>query len=73
MGTALVSVAASLTVSSANAAPPAQTDIMLLFDTSESMKLALKEASASIEEAIDQIDSQLPDVQYGLSEVRDYG
>jgi len=73
LGTALVSVAASLTVSSANAAPPAQTDIMLLFDTSESMKLALKEASASIEEAIDQIDSQLPDVQYGLSEVRDYG
>jgi hypothetical protein len=73
LGIALISIAASPAVSSANAAPPAQTDVMLLFDTSESMKPALKEASAALEEAIDQIDSQLPDVRYGLSEVRDYG
>jgi hypothetical protein len=73
LGTALVSVAASLTVTSAKAAPQSQTDVMLLFDTSASMKPALKEASAAIEEIIDRIDSQLPDVQYGLSEVRDHG
>ncbi|MGN6275524.1 MAG: vWA domain-containing protein [Solirubrobacterales bacterium] len=54
-------------------AAPAHTDIMLVFDTSGSMEGALSEASAEIEEAMAEVDSRLPDVAYGLAEVRDYG
>ena len=49
------------------------TDIMFVFDTSGSMGDALSEASGEIEDAMTQIAAKLPDVQFGLSEVRDYG
>jgi hypothetical protein len=68
----LVLVAGSL-ASYASASEPEHTDVMLLFDTTESMKHALREASAEIEDVITNLDSQVPDVQFGLSEVRDTG
>jgi hypothetical protein len=57
----------------AEAAPPPHTDILFVFDTSGSMEGALTEAGEEIQEAMSQIDLQLPDVQYGLSEVKDVG
>ncbi len=57
----------------ASAAPPAHTDVMFVFDTSGSMSGALEEASAEIQQAMTQIGADLPDVQFGLAEVRDYG
>lgn len=56
----------------ANAATPAHTDVMFVFDTTGSMGGALDEAQAEIQEAMTQIGASLPDVQFGLSEVNDY-
>jgi len=57
----------------ASASTPAHTDVMFVFDTSGSMSGALEEAKSEIQEAMTQINTALPDVQYGLAEVRDYG
>ena len=59
--------------SSAGAAPPAHTDVVFVFDTSGSMEDALEEASDEIQQAMTQIGAALPDAQFGLAEVRDYG
>jgi hypothetical protein len=48
-------------------------DVMFVFDTSGSMEDALNEASEEITTATTEIKAQLPDVEFGLSEVRDYG
>lgn len=48
-------------------------DVMFVFDTSGSMEGALNEAAAEITTAMSEIKAQLPDVEFGLSEVRDYG
>lgn len=48
-------------------------DVMFVFDTSGSMENALTEAAEEITKAMSEIKSQLPDVAFGLSEVRDYG
>lgn len=53
--------------------PYPQTDIMFVFDTTGSMEDALDEAKQEMATAMVQIASSLPDVRYGLSEVRDYG
>lgn len=51
----------------------AHNDVMLVFDTSGSMEGALNEAAEEITTAMSEIRSQLPDAEFGLSEVRDYG
>jgi hypothetical protein len=57
----------------AGSIPYPHTDVMFVFDTSGSMSDALGEAQEEIRDAMTQIASNLPDVQYGLSEVKDYG
>ena len=56
----------------ARAAVPAKTDILLMFDTTGSMGSALSAAAAQVTAMTGNIDSRLPDVQYGVAEVRDY-
>jgi hypothetical protein len=48
-------------------------DVMFVFDTSGSMEDALNEAAGEITTAMSEIKAQLPDAEFGLSEVRDYG
>jgi hypothetical protein len=57
----------------AQAATPPQTDVMLLFDTSGSMTSALEEAKSEIKEVMSNVSASLPNVEFGLAEVRDYG
>jgi hypothetical protein len=63
---------ASASASRARADTPAHTDVMFVFDTTGSMGSALGEAKAQIQEAMTQIGASLPDVQFGLAEMRDY-
>lgn len=56
----------------ARAAVPAKTDILLMFDTTGSMGGALAAAAAQVGTLTGNLDSRLPDVQYGVAEVRDY-
>lgn len=72
---ACASVAVGLlgAVSPASAATPGHTDVMFVFDTSGSMGSALEEAKAEIQEVMANISATLPNVDYGLAEVRDYG
>jgi hypothetical protein len=53
-------------------AAPAHTDVMFVFDTTGSMSEALSEATEEIEEAMTSIRGELPDVDFGLAEMRDY-
>lgn len=66
-------IAVSLSAASrASALPPAHTDVVFVFDTTGSMSGALDEAGAEIQAAMTQIGGSLPDVQFGLAEMRDY-
>jgi len=56
----------------AAAATPAHTDVMLLFDTSGSMGSALTEAKQEVKEVMASVSGSLPDVHYGVAEVRDF-
>jgi hypothetical protein len=53
-------------------AAPAHTDVMFVFDTTGSMGEALGEATEEIEQAMVRIRGELPDVKFGLAEMRDY-
>ncbi len=57
----------------ASAATPPHTDVMFVFDTSGSMSGALEEAKTEIKEVMANISTSLPDAEFGLAEVRDYG
>ncbi len=75
-GMALIAIAVACVASSqarAGSIPYPHTDIEFIFDTSGSMEGALGEAKAEIQTAMAQIAGQLPDVQFGVSQVRDYG
>lgn len=52
---------------------PARTDVMFVFDTTGSMGDALQEAQQEVQEAMTQISASLPDVEYGLASMADYG
>jgi hypothetical protein len=54
-------------------ASPAQTDVMFVFDTSGSMEPVLEEAKTEIKSVMAQLEGSLPDVAFGVAEVRDYG
>ncbi len=58
---------------SARAATPGHTDVMFVFDTSGSMSGALEEAKLEIQQVMANISAALPNVDFGLAEVRDYG
>lgn len=62
----------SVLAAAARAATPAKTDILLLFDTTGSMGSALSSAAAQVGALTANLDTRLPDVQYGVAEVRDY-
>jgi hypothetical protein len=49
------------------------TDIMFVFDTSGSMSGVIEEATAEIQAVMARVDATVPEVDYGLAEVRDYG
>jgi hypothetical protein len=68
----LLAIGLGSTVASAPAATPAHTDVMLLFDTSGSMGGVLTEAKNEIKDVIAHVNATLPDVQYGVAEVRDF-
>jgi hypothetical protein len=59
--------------SAARADTPAHTDVMFVFDTTGSMGGALTEAKKEIQTSMSQLTATLPDVQFGLAEVSDYG
>src|SRR3954451_9730092 len=71
---ALAAAAAAMSVCAATAAAtvPAHTDVMFVFDTSGSMHTALDEARADITTAESQISTALPDVRFGVAQVKDY-
>jgi hypothetical protein len=56
---------------SADAATP--TDVLFLFDTSGSMAGELEEAALEMQSVMTRIDAVVPEVDYGVAEVRDYG
>ena len=72
-GVLTVAVLASLCGEEAKADVAPHNDVMFVFDTSGSMEDALYEAASEISIAMSEIQAQLPDVEFGLSEVRDYG
>ncbi|MGO9487959.1 MAG: vWA domain-containing protein [Solirubrobacteraceae bacterium] len=58
--------------STASAAVPAKTDVMIIFDTSGSMEGVLNEAKEEIKELIANTETSLPDVEFGVANVEDY-
>ena len=69
---ALLLVGIGPTAGDAAADAPAHTDVMLVFDTSASMESVLESAKAEIKEVIASVNGALPDVHYGVAEVRDF-
>lgn len=57
----------------AQADTPPHTDVLFVFDTTGSMGGAIDGAQADIQEAMSQIATAVPDPQFGLVEVSDYG
>jgi hypothetical protein len=51
----------------------ASTDVMFVIDTTGSMESAIQEAQEDAQEAMAQIATSLPDVQFGLASMADYG
>jgi hypothetical protein len=73
LGAAAIVFALSLGATApARASTPAHTDVMFLFDTSGSMGPELTEAKKEMLEVMNHINASLPDVHYGVAEVRDY-
>jgi hypothetical protein len=60
-------------VSAAPSQAHASTDVMFLVDTTGSMGSAIQEAQEDAQEAMAQISVALPDVQFGLASMADYG
>jgi hypothetical protein len=71
---AVVAVLAMLLILTgpARAATPAHTDVMFLFDTSGSMGSELEEAQEEMLKVMANVGTKLPDVHYGVAEVRDF-
>jgi hypothetical protein len=71
-GAALAAVGFGPTLGTATADTPAHTDVMLVFDTSGSMESVLTSAKQEVKEVIASVNATLPDVHYGVAEVRDF-
>lgn len=71
--TCLTAIAVMVSIApAANAATPAQTDVMFVFDTSGSMSGVLGEAKEEIETVINQVSASVPNVAFGVANVEDY-
>jgi len=57
----------------AQADTPAHTDVLFVFDTTGSMGDAIQEAQEEVQQSMAQISGSLPDVQFGLASMADYG
>jgi hypothetical protein len=57
----------------AQADTPPHTDVLFVFDTTGSMGDAIQEAQDEVQQSMAQISASLPDVQYGLASMADYG
>lgn len=68
----LLAIASGPAAVPAAAEAPPHTDVMLLFNTNSSLGSELQEAQAGIREVIADVNARLPDVEYGVAEVRDY-
>ena len=70
----LVVLALGLAVpAAAQAETPPHTDVLFVFDTTGSMGGAIQEAQEEVQQSMAQISSSLPDVQFGLASMADYG
>jgi len=66
-------LALGLVAPAAAQAAPVHTDVLFVFDTTGSMGSTLTSAKAEIQEAMTQIATAVPDPQFGLATVADYG
>jgi hypothetical protein len=69
----LVAAIVGLAVPAGVEAATPDTDVMFVFDTSGSMEPVLEEAKSEIEGVMTQLEASLPNVDFGVAEVRDYG
>jgi pimeloyl-ACP methyl ester carboxylesterase len=53
-------------------APPAKTDVMLIFDTTGSMDESISEAQEQLASVVQRLNAALPDARFALGQVRDY-
>lgn len=67
-----LTLASLLGATTASAAVPPKTDVMIIFDTSGSMGSELEEAKSGILEVIGHLEATLPETEFGVAEVRDY-
>lgn len=70
LATAIVAMAISRPAPAEAATP---TDVMFVFDTSGSMEEVLHEAVLEIQAVMANIDATVPEVEYGVADVRDFG
>jgi hypothetical protein len=68
----LLAIASGPAATPAAAEAPAHTDVMLLFNTNAALGSGLQEAEAGIGEVITKVDASLPEVEFGVAEVRDF-
>jgi hypothetical protein len=52
---------------------PAATDVLFVFDTTGSMSGALSEAKAQAAQVMSSLSGRLPNLRFGIAQVRDYG
>jgi hypothetical protein len=52
---------------------PAATDVLFVFDTTGSMSGALSEAKAQAAQVMSSVSGRLPNLRFGIAQVRDYG
>ena len=66
-------VVLAIAVAPAAVAVAQPTDVMFVVDTSGSMDSALDDARNEMTDAMATISAQIPDVAFGVAQVRDYG
>jgi hypothetical protein len=58
---------------SARTTTPAATDVLFVFDTTGSMSGALSEAKAQAAGVMTSLEGRLPDLRFGVAQIKDYG
>jgi hypothetical protein len=69
---ALLAIASGPAAAPAAAEAPAHTDVMLLFNTNGALGEDLQGIKAEMHEALVKVDAALPEVEFGVAEVRDF-
>lgn len=72
---ALLLVAAVMLIRppSARTTTPAATDVLFVFDTTGSMSGALSEAKSQATGVMTSLSGRLPNLRFGLAQIKDYG